>query len=155
MGIPLSTLPSRGVALRAARLAAVGVTLFVLQGCAIHVKSLPSPEEFHMSADSLYDMYPELGALKFEFGKFMFSPVWKMPYTEEFVERWGEPKSKGGWSSWNLLPFTALPPFHPMTTWEWEFGDKTVTATIDHPVIYGYEPHVWYVTIEPKEQASP
>jgi hypothetical protein len=70
-----------------------------------------------------------------------------MPHVAPLVEKWGEPDS---WrlSWWDLLPGILLPPFHPCTVWKWRIEDKEVTATIDHPLAFGWHRHVWRLRIE-------
>jgi hypothetical protein len=126
------------------------VLLFVVvfvSGCASHFEALPARQEFNKPLAELHQQYPELTNYSPSFGRHMFTPMLKMPYAEDLIAKWGEP-TETSFSFWNLLD----PIGHPMTRWYWNIEDKTVDALIDHPLLYGYAPHVFTLEVYEKEK---
>ena len=120
--------------------------LFYTSGCASHFQSLPTAQEFSKPLSELKQQYPELSRYEPSFGRYMCTAIWKMPYAEDLVAKWGEPDE---WhvSWWNLVLGCVIPPFHPTSRWYWYMEDKTVEALIDHPLAYLYEPHVFTLKV--------
>lgn len=128
-------------------LAVVLAILLCGTGCASHFGALPARQEFSKPVAELTQQYSELTSYKPSCGRYLFTPIWDMPYADDLVAKWGKPdKSRISW--WNLISF---PLIHPMARWYWEIEGKTVDALIDRPVIYGYEPHVFTLEIREKQ----
>lgn len=124
------------------------VVLFV-SGCASHFESLPTRQEFSKPLAELHQQYPELTNYNPTFARYMFTGISKMPYAEDLIAKWGQPdESIISW--WNLLD----PIYHPMTRWYWNIENKTVDALIDHPIAYGFEPHVFTLEVTEKEKSK-
>ena len=116
----------------------------LVSGCASHFESLPAREEFSKTVIQLEKKYPELAQYNPSFERFIFTPVWDMPYADDLVEKWGEPQEKC-LSWWNLCsPFI----LHNMYRWYWHIEDKTVNVLVDKPLVYGCEPYVFTMKIE-------
>jgi hypothetical protein len=116
-------------------------------GCASHFRSLPTRQEFSKPLPELQQQYTAVYRYEPSFGRFMFTPIWDMPYADDLVKKWGEPDEKS-LSWWNLYTLFI---FHPMSRWYWHMGDKTVDVLIDSPLGYGYEPHVFTLKVVEKE----
>jgi len=138
------------------RLAALCLGVSLLAGCAArHFTSLPDSSEFHKPVETLWQEYPEMAQCQPTFSRqWLWCSIEDMPYAQDLVDKWGEPDERSV-SWWNLMPFAWVPPFHPFTVWEWEKSDKRITATVDHPLGYGYEPHVWTLDIESTGKQEP
>ena len=59
---------------------------------------------------------------------------------KSLVEAWGEP-DEASISAWNLMLW--MIPLAPVTVWEWTRFDRTVEATVWHPLLRGFRPAVW------------
>lgn len=132
------------------RVVALSILVLCLSGCsAWRYTSLPSSHEFSKPLATLLTEYPELRECEPTFGRYMATAVWDMPYAEDLVDKWGEPDyTRLSW--WNLMPFTVVPPFHPMTVWRWYKADKEIDVLVDHPLAFGYGAHVWTLEVSVK-----
>ena len=144
----LGRIPGRRSPHLRANLVVLALGLFLLPGCAAkHFGRLPDSSEFDKPVETLWQEYPELADCQPSAGRILICAIWDMPYAQDLIDKWGEPDART-WSWWNVMPFCWVPPFHPMSNWEWRKSDKRITATIDHPLGYGYEPHVWLLSID-------
>lgn len=112
-------------------------------GCATPLANVPVKDQVnHLTVSQLLAQYPEIQRLN----RSPFSPsggtIWNMPHVRPLVAAWGKPDERP-FSFWNFMPFGAIPPFHPTSHYVWHFRTKSATALIDHPVVYGWQPHVW------------
>ncbi len=96
---------------------------------------LPKPEEFKKPLTQLKAEYPDLTKYESE------DPLINHPYAGQLNDAWGKPHST---DFWFLGIFN---PFHAKYR-RWEFEGKSVTAYIFRPIVYGFKPHVWVLTIE-------
>ena len=121
----------------------------VFSGCATssHFGKLPTPQEFSKPLPQLQAEYQDLTKYSGA-GRDWFVTVYGMPEAEPMVEAWNEPHRK------RISPWSIVGLFiHPTTCWYWKFEDKEVKARIDHPIIFGWKPHVWKLKVkEDKEQ---
>ena len=105
---------------------------------------LPAPAEFKKPLAQLTQEYPDL--TKYEVMPLLIS---SMPKAEPLRLAWGQPhQSKYSWWS-SCMGFFI---FHSCSTWQWQFEDKEVYALIDHPLGYGYRPHVMQLLVEEKKK---
>ena len=125
--------------------------IIFVSGCASHFNLLPNADEFSKSLPELKQQYPELTRYEPSFGRYWFTAISDMPPAQDLVDKWGEP-NEWHMSWWNLMLFTVIPPFHPMSRWYWHMGDKVVEVLVDHPIAYGYRPHVF--TLEVRERSQ-
>ena len=119
-----------------------GLTLTILTGCATSsvIGLLPTPEEFKTPLPQLTKKYPDLSRYEKSSGL-----IYKMPRANPLIDTWGKPQRKG-FSAWMLFPPMWL--FNPTNYWYWDFQGKNVKALIDHPIVFGYKPHVWKLKVE-------
>ena len=69
-----------------------------------------------------------------------------MPDAQPLTTAWGEPQvDRLAW--WNVMPGALVPPFHPISVRKWRFDGKEVVADIDSPLGFGYQPHVWTLSV--------
>ena len=117
-------------------------------GCATssHFSKLPAPQEFTKELPQLKQEYPDL--TKYE-SPGIFVTIFDMPEAGPLKDAWSEPHSTG-FSAWMLLPPMWL--LHPSNYWYWEFEGKRVSALIDRPIAFGYQPHVWKLKVVDKEK---
>ncbi len=117
----------------------------LLSGCATssHFGSLPTPQEFNKPLPQLQNEYPDLTKYSGA-GRDWFITVYGMPETEPMVAAWDQPHRK------SISPLSILGLFiiHPTTNWYWEFEGKEIKARIDHPILFGWKPHVWKLKVE-------
>jgi hypothetical protein len=124
------------------------VCAFYVTGCATatHFEKLPSKQEFSKPLGELRTQYRDLtrfsGASRDWFGS-----IFDMPEAESMIQAWDPPQRTA--ISWWSLPGLFI---HPTTCWYWTFGDKEVKARIDHPIAFGWRPHVWKLRVEEKKK---
>jgi len=122
----------------------LSVAMAMGSGCATtsHFTKLPKPDEFKKPLPQLKQEYSDL--TKYE-SPGIFVTIFDMPEAGPLKDAWSEPQSTG-FTAWMLLPIMWL--FHPSNYWYWEFEGKRVSALIDRPIGFGYQPHVWKLKIE-------
>ncbi|MFC1512164.1 hypothetical protein ACFL5H_03100 [Candidatus Latescibacterota bacterium] len=116
-------------------------------GCATssYFSKLPTQQDFTKSSLQLKQEYPDLTRYESP-GIFV---KYNMPEAETLKNTWGEPHSTG-FCARMLWPPAWL--FHPMNYWYWEFDGKKVSALIDRPMLFLYQPHVFKLTVEDSEK---
>jgi hypothetical protein len=124
----------------------LGIALTMFTGCATSsfIGLLPTPDEFKNPLPQLKKKYPDL--TKFEYSSGF---IYKMPSATPLTDVWGKPQRKG-FSAWMLFPPMWL--FNPTNYWYWDFEGKKVSALIDHPMAFGYKPHVYKLKVEDKKR---
>lgn len=123
--------------------------VLMASGCATtsHISELPRSEEFSRSLADLKAEYPDLTKYS-SAGRDWFVTVYDMPEAEPLQEAWNEPHHTR-LSAWMLFPVIPWI-LHPTTVWTWDYNDKEISARIDHPIVFGYRPHVWKLNVEEK-----
>ena len=130
----------------AAILFVAGLAALAGSGCvSAKFDRLPTPAEFKKPLAQLTQEYPDL--TKYEVLPLLIS---SMPKAEPLRQAWGQPH-RSNYSWWvSCMGFFI---FHSCSTWHWQFEDKAVYALIDHPMGYGYRPHVMQLLVEEKKKA--
>jgi hypothetical protein len=131
------------------RLAVLALALAVLfTGCAKlnRLDPLPSVEQFSNNPDGMRERYKQLDEFSPTFWRYFWHAPWEGPPASKLEKQWGE---CDGWrlSWWDLLPGAIVPPFHVMTTWYWNAGDKQVYAIVSSSLIMGYTPRIWVIGV--------
>ena len=119
----------------------VALTFF---GCATstHFTKLPTPHEFKKPLQQLKEEYPDL--TRYE-EIHLFDTIFRLLEAGPLELTLGEPHSTG-FSSWMLWPPTWL--IDPREYWFWEFNGKRVSALVNRPLAFGYQPHVSTLKVE-------
>jgi hypothetical protein len=118
-------------------------------------KKLPSRQEMNtQTRDQIRGQYSDFKTYGPGFVRdWIACPIWDMPSVDPMLDSWGEPDVKR--LSWlNLIPFTMVPPFHPLSVYKWRFDGKEVVTRIDHPLGRGYDPCVWTLRLRERVKAS-
>ena len=134
--------------MKRAMLMAVAIgALLMFSGCATtsHITKLPKPAEFKKELSTLNMEYPDLTKYSSS-GRDWFVTIFEMPGAGPLTEAWNKP-SHTRLSAWMLFPVIPWI-FQPTTVWTWEYENKIITARIDHPLAFGYRPHVWKLNVE-------
>ena len=71
-----------------------------------------------------------------------FGSIYDMPPMSELINIWGEPEEITG-AMWNLYPTNAAG-LHPTKTYIWYKGNYRIEAVADKPLVFKWEPHLWY-----------
>ena len=118
-------------------------------GCSTtsHITKLPEPYEFKRNLSTLEAEYPDLTRYSSS-GRDWFLTIFDMPESDPMIEAWDQPhRTRLSW--WMLSPISWI--FHPTTCWFWEYENKVIKARIDHPIAFGYKPHIWKLNVEEQE----
>ena len=108
---------------------------------------LPSREDVATKTSAqLLSEYQDIYTYRPSSARHFFSGVFLMPPADPMVSAWGAPDRKR-LSWWNLVPGLLVPPVHPLWVYEWRVGDKQIVALLDAPLLLGYRPHVWTLSI--------
>lgn len=86
--------------------------------------------------------------------RWMLGVEWDEENAKVLTEAWGEPDRRGA-SWWNTCIPIRLPPLVWVTWREWDIGDKTVLARIDHPYLYGYRGGIWTIQFKQRDGVAP
>jgi len=125
--------------------------LIVLPGChsRAHLMHTPTLEEdLKLQQDELSSKFFDIDRYKSK--PFPFFSFYNMPhvYDLKYGCYFGAAESKS-FSLWNFCPFFALPlPLCPVKNITWEKGYYRFNVTVMYPLIYAFEPHIWYWEVE-------
>lgn len=136
------------------------------------IGALPKSNTDYMSSPTeLRATYPDIDKHDGPFAHgILFQTIYDMPELREITSQLGEPdKKRLSW--WNLytpivLTIVGFPPawilggsvlvasFHPTAVYRWEKPNYVIEAVVDHPIAFGYDPHLtywrWYYDPEEK-----
>ena len=157
------------------------IAMFALStGCAshssTHFDSFPTTlTEFELCPEDLRAKYSDINRFDGPYTHGFFGSIYSLPPIEELIKEWGDPDQKRiSW--WNLEDpvYTAaigigfgwpgavtagLAVFSlvaiPTSIYTWNKGHYSINCVVDHPMAFGYDPHLDYWRWEYKGPSCP